>query len=83
MEVNPKGTMLLLENDDIPGVIGQIGTLLGDLEVNIAAYLLNRSQNNGKAFAVIRIDNALDDNAFNRLKELDSINWLKQVQINS
>ena len=83
MEVNPKGTMLLLENDDIPGVIGQIGTLLGDLEVNIAAYLLNRSQNNGKAFAVIRIDNALDDNAFNRLTELDSINWLKQVQINS
>ena len=46
-------------------------------------YLLNRSQNNGKAFAVIRIDNALDDNAFNRLTELDSINWLKQVQINS
>ena len=83
MEVNPKGTMLLLENDDIPGVIGQIGTLLGDLEVNIAAYLLNRSQNNGKAFAVIRIDNALDNNAFNRLTELDSINWLKQVQINS
>ena len=83
MEVTPKGTMLLLENDDIPGVIGQIGTLLGDLEVNIAAYLLNRSQNNGKAFAVIRIDNALDDNAFNRLTELDSINWLKQVQINS
>ena len=83
MEVNPKGTILLLENEDIPGVIGQIGTLLGDLEVNIAAYLLNRSQNNGKAFAVIRVDNALDDNAFNRLTELDSINWLKQVQLNS
>ena len=61
--------MLLIENDDIPGVIGQIGTLLGDLEVNIAAYLLNRSHNNGKAFAVIRIDNALDNKAFNRLIE--------------
>ena len=81
MEVNPKGTMLLLENDDIPGVIGQIGTLLGNLGINIAAYLLNRSHKNGKAFAVIRIDNTLDNKAFNMLAALDSINWVKQIQI--
>ena len=81
MEVNPKGTMILLENDDIPGVIGQIGTLLGNLEINIAAYLLNRSPKNGKAFAVIRIDNTLDNKAFNMLAALDSINWVKQIQI--
>ena len=81
MEVNPKGSMLLLENDDIPGVVGKIGTLLGNLEVNIAAYLLNRGHEKGKAFAVIRIDHPLSKNDLIEINKLDEIKWVEQVQI--
>ena len=81
MEVTPKGTMLLLENDDVPGVIGRIGTLLGELDINIAAYLLNRGHENGKAFAVIRIDNALGQDNIDTLRKLSVVKWVKQIQV--
>lgn len=81
MEVTPKGTMLLLENDDVPGVIGRIGTLLGELGINIAAYLLNRGHENGKAFAVIRIDNALGQDNIDTLRKLSVVKWVKQIQV--
>ena len=81
MEVTPKGTMLFLENDDVPGVIGRIGTLLGELGINIAAYLLNRGHENGKAFAVIRIDNALGQDNIDTLRKLSVVKWVKQIQV--
>ena len=46
MEVTPMGPMLFIENNDVPGVIGKVGTLLGNLNINIAAYLLNRGSHN-------------------------------------
>ena len=61
MEVNPSGTMLFIENKDVPGVIGDVGTFLGRQDINIAAYILSRKSDNGNAFAVIRVDNKLSD----------------------
>ena len=81
MEVTPKGTMLLLENDDVPGVIGRIGTFIGELDINIAAYLLNREHKNGKAFAVIRIDNDLGQDNIDTLRKLSVVKWVKQIQV--
>ena len=79
MEVTPNGPMLFLSNNDIPGVIGKIGTLLGNQKVNIAAYLLNRDKINNKAFAVIRLDDALCQNQLKLLKQLEEIEFIKQI----
>jgi D-3-phosphoglycerate dehydrogenase len=81
MEVTPSGTMLLVENKDVPGVIGNVGTLLGNLNINIAAYLLNRSGENGNAFAVIRVDNPLTDQDLKQLSGIDEIQSVKQIQV--
>ena len=70
MEVTPKGIMLFIENIDVPGVIGKVGKTLGDRNINIAAYLLNRSNQDGKAFAVIRVDNEVKERIWLRLS-----NW--------
>ena len=79
MEVNPKGNMLLIENMDVPGVIGQVGTFLGNRKINIAAYLLNRASQDGMAFSVIRIDNEIEENDLQSLRELDGINWAEKI----
>ena len=42
MEVNLKGTLLFIKNDDVPGVVGKVGTILGENEINIGAYLLSQ-----------------------------------------
>ena len=70
---------MFVENDDVPGVIGKVGTLLGDNKINIAAYLLSREKNKNIAFAVIRLDNIVDRdiiNMLNGIKELKSVHQI-------
>src|SRR5262249_22944001 len=48
------GTMLIIANDDQPGVIGEVGTILGRHGVNIANFALGRSE--GGAVGVVNVD---------------------------
>ena len=81
MEVLPKGTMLLIENIDVPGVIGKVGTILGVLKINIGAYLLNRGNNGKNAYSIIRIDNRLNEEGVNLVSDISEIISLRQVQV--
>ena len=55
MEFAPDGSFLCLVNRDVPGVIGRIGTFLGERKVNIADLALSRTAG-GRALAVVKID---------------------------
>src|SRR5690606_27579285 len=44
VEARPEGVLLLLENRDRPGIVGQIGTLMGQHQVNIASMSLGRNK---------------------------------------
>jgi len=55
LEFAPEGTMLVISNRDVPGVVGRIGTLLGERGVNISDFSLARGRE-GRAAAVVRID---------------------------
>jgi D-3-phosphoglycerate dehydrogenase len=81
MEVTPKGIMLFIENIDVPGVIGKVGKTLGDRNINIAAYLLNRSNQDGKAFAVIRVDNEVKEEDLVALEQLEEVEWIDCVNV--
>jgi len=70
VDVEPKGNMILFKNTDIPGVIGQVGTLLATHEVNIADFRLGRNKS-GEALAVIIVDSAVSDKT---IKELSNLN---------
>ena len=83
MEVTPKGIMLFIENNDVPGVIGKVGTLLGDRNINIAAYLLNRGNQNRKAFAVIRVDNMIGQEEMDLLSNLKEVQSVDYVKVNA
>jgi len=48
------GTMLIIANDDQPGVIGEVGTILGRHRVNIANFALGRGE--GGAVGVVNVD---------------------------
>jgi D-3-phosphoglycerate dehydrogenase / 2-oxoglutarate reductase len=56
VDVAPRGTLLVLSNHDVPGVIGRVGTALGEAGVNIAEYHQARLAAGGDAMAVITID---------------------------
>lgn len=56
VEGMPCGVILLLRNNDVPGVIGQIGTLLAAYNVNIAAWQMGRTEAGGEALSFINLD---------------------------
>src|SRR6185369_3387939 len=56
IEAIPRGHMLVMHNRDVPGVIGRIGTILGDRGINISEFHLGRRERGGEAMAVIEID---------------------------
>jgi len=60
VDVTPRHTMIVLTNADVPGVIGRVGTLLGDAGVNIAEYHQSRTSQGGNALAAITVDGAID-----------------------
>ena len=47
VEFKPEGHLIYIINRDVPGVVGKVGTLLGDREINIAEYNLARSDSGG------------------------------------
>ena len=56
VDVVPAGTLIVLRNDDVPGVIGRVGTILGDHRINIAEYHQARMTRGGDALAAISVD---------------------------
>ena len=56
VDVAPRDTLVILTNNDVPGVIGRVGTLLGDNGVNIAEYHQARLAQGGEALAAISVD---------------------------
>jgi D-3-phosphoglycerate dehydrogenase len=67
-----EGNLVILRNRDVPGVIGIVGTLLGDAGVNIARFVLGRAKQ-GYAIAIIQTDTALSDAVLQKLRALPSI----------
>jgi D-3-phosphoglycerate dehydrogenase len=81
VEFTPEGNLLYAINKDVPGVVGKVGTLLGDFEINIAEYNLARETSGGKALAIVTIDSALDADTMNALRFFKAIEEVKQVRL--
>ncbi len=62
-EFSPEGPMLVLENKDVPGIVGALGTILGMDRVNIANLALSRTTGKATALAVYVLDTPPSDNA--------------------
>ncbi|MDB2562279.1 ACT domain-containing protein, partial [Sulfurimonas sp.] len=79
IEVELKGNMILFKNNDVPGVIGNIGSTLASNSVNIADFSLARN-NKSEALAIILVDDTVTETTLNELQSLDaciSVNYAK------
>jgi D-3-phosphoglycerate dehydrogenase len=81
IEVIPEGDMLVLLNNDKPGVIGNIGTILGKYDINIARMQFGRETQGGRAISVVCVDSPISDNLLNEIKKLPNVLSVKQVRI--
>jgi D-3-phosphoglycerate dehydrogenase len=81
VEFKPDGHLPYIINQDVPGVVGRVGTTLGEHEINIAEYNLARSGSGGKAMAIVTIDSPLAPDAFNALRLIRAVIEVKQVRL--
>ncbi len=81
LEAVPEGHLLVVSNDDVPGMIGRIGTFLGDQSVNIAQLYMSRNQKGGAALAIYQLDHELDATTLKALAAVDHIRSVKQINL--
>ena len=74
VDILPQGNMLVTDHQDQPGIVGEVGTLLGSNDVNIASMQLGRNQAGGKAIMVINIDQQLDEGLKEKLLAIEGMN---------
>ncbi len=68
VEAIPKGHILVLFNEDRPGIIGFIGQILGDAQINIAGMNLSRQSIDGQAVSLINVDSCIPDETLEKLR---------------
>ncbi len=72
---------MILRNRDVPGVIGQVGTLLGQAGVNIGEYHQGRLEAGGEAMAAIAVDGKLSSDLLDALAGLADVLDVHQVAL--
>ena len=80
-DFTPEEHMLVMTYEDRPGLIGRIGTILGEAEVNIGAMNLGRRAKGGEAMVVLSVDSPVDEAIVERLNEAVGARFVRAVHL--
>jgi D-3-phosphoglycerate dehydrogenase len=72
--------MLYVVNEDKPGFIGKLGTILGDAKMNIASFALGRSAPGEEALALVEVDGGVDDKTLTSIAKLPPVKMAKSLR---
>ncbi len=81
LEAVPEGPILLCENDDAPGVVGNLGTTLGAAGINIARISLSRTDDRTRAFAFLNVDSTPTAEVLDRVKALPHVRSVRAITL--
>jgi len=81
INLEPEGTMLLIVNKDVPGVVGEVGTLLGRAAINIGQLRLGRIKGESHALMVVTVDGDIDGGIVEELKKLPQVLSARLVRV--
>lgn len=81
VEAMPEGHVIVCENDDAPGVVGNLGTALAGAGVNIARISLSRLDDRSGAFSFLNVDSAPTPETLDRLRRLPHVRSVKALRL--
>ena len=81
VEMTPKGAVLIIFNDDKPGVIGSVGTVCGKHKINICTMGVGQKPVEQKAMLAVSLDKEPDEEAINEIRKLDFVNEIYVCQL--
>ena len=71
----------MIQNWDRPGIIGNLGTLLGKHNINIAAMTFGREKPGGKAITILNVDSRVSAGILDKIKKLENILAVKIIRL--
>ncbi len=81
IEAPLRGVILFIRNRDVPGVIGRVGTILGDRKLNIANFALGRDQQVQEAIGLVNVDNHVPADVLEEIRSIPAVRVARVVEI--
>ena len=81
VEAVPSGHMLFINNNDKPGIVGAIGTILAQAQINIAGITLGRENQEGVAVSVVNVDSEISEKVILNLRQTQNILFVKTIKV--
>jgi D-3-phosphoglycerate dehydrogenase len=81
VDLVPEGRFLVSQHEDRPGIVGRVGTILGEHDVNIASMLVGRDAPRGRAMMILAVDDPVRSTVLDRLREVDGMSDLHYVEL--
>jgi D-3-phosphoglycerate dehydrogenase len=81
IDVEPKGHLIYVHHNDRPGVIGRVGTLLGNYDINIATMQVGRSDIGGDAIMMLSVDKPASKEVLDQLGKMPEIKSVTEIDL--
>ncbi len=81
VEIAPQGNLIFIQNEDRPGVIAAIGSILAEANINIGDFRLGRREDTSNAVALVQVDTPPDEDVLNRLASLPHIIMVRYAEL--
>ncbi|MDN3019296.1 phosphoglycerate dehydrogenase [Paenibacillus sp. BSR1-1] len=81
IDVKPEKYLLYIKHRDVPGMIGKVGSLLGDYQINIGTMQVGRTTVGGEAIMVLTLDKALKANVHGELTQIDGLEEAQLLEL--
>lgn len=81
LDAHPEGEMLILLNEDVPGVIGRIGTIIGSQGINIGRMTWGRIQDSTRAMTLLNLDHPIGDGVLAEVASQPFVVWTRRVKL--
>jgi len=81
IEAPLRGVILFIRNQDVPGVIGRVGTILGNRHLNIANFALGRNQQTQEAIGLVNVDDHIPAEVLEEIRAIPAVRVARVVEI--
>lgn len=79
VDLTLEGRFLVSRHEDRPGIVGRVGTILGQADINIASMQVGRDMPRGRAMMILTVDDPVSDSVLARLREVPGMSDLRYV----
>jgi len=81
IDATPSGPMLITRHRDVPGMIGKVGTILGEASVNVSTMQVSREDAGGDALMILSTDRRAEPETIERIRAIGGIKSVRALDV--